>query len=63
MNESRGRGGTWRGESIVPRPIKILTVRIRSVFYSKDSQLQVKTESLQINYFHSYNLQRQEVHF
>jgi hypothetical protein len=37
MNESRGRGGTWRDGSIVPRPIKTLTVRIRSVFYSKDS--------------------------
>jgi hypothetical protein len=36
---------------------------VGSVFYSKDSYLQVKNESLIINFFHYYNLQRQEVYF
>jgi hypothetical protein len=31
--------------------------------YSKCSSLQVKNDSLQINYYHSSNLQRQESYF
>jgi hypothetical protein len=34
-----------------------------SVFYSKDSYLQINNDLFFINFFHYYNLQRQEVYF
>jgi hypothetical protein len=46
------RGGHEKGEK-----------QVGSVFYSKDSYLQINNDLLFINFFHYYNLQRQEVYF